>query len=166
MGSASLTALAPAALPGLTVGAQAEVRRRMEGGWYAAARLTWDSADGANTEWAFTQQEPALAALAGREWPVGPGVVRVSAGAGVRVVRQDVQRQQFVRLTALGMTGIEHSNWTVSPGALAEVAVALVVYGPLSVEVGGGPWAGALRQNGATKLDLSGQGRVGAVLAF
>lgn len=154
---AGLVMALPAALPtGLATGAGVGVSHGR--GLTLGARFAWVATTESSRIWTVTHHDVHVAVTGGFERRAGRGTVGLRLGLGGVVVREHRLRNQGKRA---GLTGsdLETTALTLLPEAQLDGVVALHLFGPWSVQVGGGPSlrevAGAVHPGWSAELEVA-----------
>jgi hypothetical protein len=124
----------------LVLGGGLEARYRLGGhGLFVGARLAAGEASGATADWTLTQVHMLASLAGGIEGRFGVGLMHAQLSVGTLGIRQIGQRQQYDRLAADNIPGLNRNGWSWGPLVTLEVGVAVVFYDPWSVFLELGP---------------------------
>jgi hypothetical protein len=139
--NASAVAGTPAALAqGVSLGAQAEMQRRLGGSpFFASTRLGWTEASAANQSWTIDHHQFLLAAGVGATTTLGAGRLWAQAGGGATGLYELLGRQQRQRIDAAGVPGGVERSFTLGLHAFGELGVAVAMRGAASAFLSLGP---------------------------
>jgi hypothetical protein len=138
--SGAVATATPVILPGVSVGAMTDVRRRLgHGPLFLSLRGSWTAASAANETWIIDHNQFELAAGIGVQRSMGAGRIWAAAGGGALVLHEVLSRHQLQRIQMAGVPGGTDSSTSWGPTAYTEVGVSLRLRGPVSGFIGGGP---------------------------
>lgn len=138
--SGAVATATPAVLPGVSVGAMTDVRRRVgHGPMFLSLRGCWTAASAANETWIIDHNHFELAAGIGVQRSMGAGRVWAAAGGGALVLHEVLSRHQLQRIQMAGVPGGTESSTSWGPYGFGEVGVGVQLRGPVSGFIGGGP---------------------------
>jgi hypothetical protein len=138
--SASVASGTPAALPGLTIGGDAEVARRLfSGPLFVSGHVSLVSASAASPSWTIEHRQLVLAAALGLRARSGVGQLWVEAGGGALGLREVLGRHQLERIQMSDIPGGTQTSFAVGPYAFGEVGVGVCVRGSVSARLSAGP---------------------------
>ena len=135
---------------GLVLGGGADVRRSLgESGFFVGARLAAGETSEATQDWSLTHVHMLAAAVGGYEKQVGIGLLQAQLELGVLGIRQIGKHQQYNRLAADGVAGLERNGWSFGPWLTAEVGAAVAIYDPWRLFLQLGPGLTVQRVEGS-----------------
>jgi hypothetical protein len=139
--SASALVGTPAVLvPGVALGATAEVQRRLGSTpVFLSARLGWMAASAANQSWTIDHHQPMGAVGLGLTGALGAGRFWAQAGGGASGVYERLGRHQRLRIDAAGVPGGVETSWALGPCFFGELGVAVRLRGAVGGLLAGGP---------------------------
>jgi hypothetical protein len=138
--SAAVATATPAVLPGVSVGAMTDMRRRLgHGPLFLNLRGCWMAASAANETWIIDHNQFELAAGIGVQRSMGAGRIWAAAGGGALILHEVLSRHQLQRIQMSGVPGGTESSTSLGPYAFTEVGVSLRLRGQVSGFISGGP---------------------------
>jgi hypothetical protein len=157
----------PAVLPGLSLGATAEVGRRVElFPGFVFARFGYTASSAENVAWVISHDQYLLAAGAGVATTVGAGRFWAQAGLGLSGLYEVLSRHQRQRIDAAGVSGGSETTFTVGPYAFAEGGLTVELRGHASGFFAAGPVLTRTPVNDSTAWRLGGSARLGVSYGF
>jgi hypothetical protein len=157
----------PALTTGVSMGAMAEVQRRLgRSPLFASARLGWTEATAANQSWTIDHHQFLVAGGVGATTTVGAGRLWAQLGAGASGLYELLGRQQRQRIEAAGVPGGVETSFTVGLHAFGELGVAIALRGGASGLLCLGPTVSRTRVEEATRWRPGVGARLGVAYDF
>lgn len=157
----------PAVLPGLSLGATAEVGRRLElFPGFVFARLGYTASSAENVAWIISHDQYLLAVGAGVATNIGSGRFWAQAGLGASGLYEVLSRHQRQRIDAAGVSGGSETTFTVGPYGFAEGGVTVELRGHAAAFLAAGPVLTRTPVNDVTQWRLGGSARLGVSYGF
>jgi hypothetical protein len=165
--SGAVATAAPAVLPGVSVGAMIDVRRRLASGpLFLSLRARWTAASAGNDTWIIDHNQFELGPGFGVQRIVGAGRIWAAAGGGVVVLHELLSRHQLQRIQSAGVPGGTESSTALGPYGYAEVGVGVLLRGRVSGFIAGGPEAARVGLVDGAAWRLGAAARIGVTYDF
>ena len=157
----------PEVLPGLAVGASAEVARRFTNiPAFVFARLGWNTASAANVGWAIDQDHYEAAVGAGLLTTLGVGRLFAELGAGASGLYESLSRHQRQRIEAANVSGAVKTAFAMGPFAFADFGVLIQMMGGWHTLLALGPQISRIALNGSERWRSGMSSRLGVAYDF
>ena len=152
---------------GLVLGGGLELHYSLQShGLYLGARLAAGSTDESTAEWNLTHVHMLASVVGGIEGRFGAGLLQAQLQVGALCLRQIGKRQQYGRLQADLVPGLERDGWSVGPVASLELGAAVIFVDPWRLYVQLGPGITVQNVNGKRDAHFFFTSSVGVGRAF